>query len=74
MEDKLKIMTDAVVDFIGTRDVKDLKSMRDGYAQLAEVSDDSGEPSHYMYDDLIRLVKLIDNLILVLKKDPINPS
>ena len=57
-------MTDALVNFIGTRDVKKLKSMRKGYLQLAEVSDDSGEPS----DDLNRITVLLDSLILALQK------
>jgi len=64
MEEKLKIMTDSLVDFVGTRDLKKLKSMRNGYAQLAEVSDDSGEES----DDLNKVVGLIDTLIFVLEK------
>jgi hypothetical protein len=64
IEEKLETMTDALVNFIGTRDVKKLKSMRKGYLQLAEVSDDSGEPS----DDLNRITVLLDSLILALQK------
>jgi hypothetical protein len=64
MEEKLRIMTDALVNFIGTRDVEKLKSMRDGYLQLAEVSDDSGESS----EDLSNIAELINSLIFALTK------
>lgn len=64
MEEKFKIMTKALVDFIGTRDVRKLKSMRKGYLQLAEVSDDSGESS----DHLNKIIALLDSLILALQK------
>ena len=63
-EEKLKLLTDSLVDYIGIRDEEKLTSYKNCLLQLAEIADDSGEPD----EDLKREAKLIDSLIISLYK------
>lgn len=61
-EEKLKLLTDSLVDYIGIRDEGKLTGYKNSLLQLAEIADDSGEPD----EDLERAAKLIDSLIIAL--------
>ena len=61
-EEKLKLLTDSLVDYIGIRDEGKLTGYKNSLFQLAEIADDSGEPD----EDLERAAKLIDSLIIAL--------